>query len=1344
MKFGTGADAVNAVSFKIQRGQLQTGNAQEDRYKILTHVDKSTETLDYGARLKRLSTIKLVEIDKDDYITLINYLDTKHGSKVQIEEEYSNEKLFTPSVINSTPDTYFAYITGYEPHGEISFSSSRRRFECTVSLSFAGANSGDEINTADSQLIDVLLEWDTKSPAPGKTLFEQSGQPTANAVGDRWFDTDDNKLYEWNGSQWDFLYDVYNDDATYGFVNGVFYLSAFADLSQDLASSPDTIPQNYVSGWIYQGSISIQGKSIDLNKGPSLARKTGFQWGIDNTGPLWSFLNDNNIPAHGGKATLKFYKKSGSNINIDIVSTGYVNQPQFDYDKMVFEAEPFRLNDEGKFPIDTIDESNSRYINVRSDEVGKPVIRSYGFFPPDKPGLLQNISTESLELTVTAFDGSDTGTGQSRPDTVISAAVNRLNTVQILINESDDLNILHYTIDSTDLQDINSSTDLYALTVLSDDQTGTQNPGTVRKILSIDDGILHPGFYTITIDAALPTIPDTNGSGIAPDTDKKLNIQISQSSFKFQTGDAQSGGFGDQNVDGVFQEKIRVFQLSENERQIEEIQAGGWSTGLGAPYNGNLLALNPRNVVDPSSLDTYQSSKSLKIRPFGYNPAPLIGDANSEIDFQSQLGISLPAQFSQNHTRHTETPVGQENPFVWTANIDFSGTLTYSTYTNLYVVKEENKNIVDGINRDVITEIFFLQKFILNSSFEHFNEGTSIIALRWSRNPSSESEYLNNDDVRLVLNMRIESFLSYNFNANSRHTNTGIKLILRFKKNDGSYITDPSWTKDISPEEMGVHISSSPGSHGAILINNNPNGTDVSDGFFDGETALSSNYDHQIQFLVADVAARNALFSLNLVNGDKIWITDNGSGISEIQQWDGSTWNSITPNIGDLIYDRESSDVYKVASGPSLVAAIDGVDFNSLPVLAGKGLFDLSSLFGPTPQWSSVQDMELLIVIPDLTTNQYAVEDSGVVNRNYYMSFVIQFNEWPHLFWKENIASTDRPLFASFRGKNLPESPGTAYAETPFAITKDLMEDMYPGVWDESSLISVTNSPIRSDWVWRAQFIDRVSSEDVLEEIARNLWSSVIHDKNDKLKFVSMFRDDHPQGSPSKTFTDAEILEDSWSVVEYRKIDDIFQKFIFGYDYAPSSSRSNSIQAYREVIYSHTEGPLQVECLRSKWITNLNNVYRENFRFHYDLPGAGLRELFNRVADHFLWNAWRIKFKVSLENVLGGSSLQLCDYIAINSFFHTQDTSVEGWVESLNPNVYDGWVEVGIFIPRPPGVFGPLCDPFNDALRAGIRDISSWTDANGKRNDAGISLVSPRSFSGAIKDAGTSPRTITC
>ncbi len=184
MKLGLGTDAVNAISLKIIPGFSADSDQNEERFVVNRFQDGSVETLDFGARVSREVSLTFVNLLKADYITLVDYLDANSGLKIKITEENVDEKLFTETW---TPTAYYCYLLGFSQLQEEDFSTTRGLFSVKCSLALAGEAAADEINAADSALLDALIEIDTVCAD-----YVQAGDPGAVADGLRWLDTDDN------------------------------------------------------------------------------------------------------------------------------------------------------------------------------------------------------------------------------------------------------------------------------------------------------------------------------------------------------------------------------------------------------------------------------------------------------------------------------------------------------------------------------------------------------------------------------------------------------------------------------------------------------------------------------------------------------------------------------------------------------------------------------------------------------------------------------------------------------------------------------------------------------------------------------------------------------------------------------------------------------------------------------------------------------------------------------------------------------------------------------------------------------------------------------------------------
>jgi hypothetical protein len=144
---------------------------------------------------------------------------------------------------------------------------------------------------------------------------------------------------------------------------------------------------------------------------------------------------------------------------------------------------------------------------------------------------------------------------------------------------------------------------------------------------------------------------------------------------------------------------------------------------------------------------------------------------------------------------------------------------------------------------------------------------------------------------------------------------------------------------------------------------------------------------------------------------------------------------------------------------------------------------------------------------------------------------------------------------------------------------------------------------------------------------------------------------------------------------------------------------------------------------------NVQNIYEQGYAYHYfdeDLP---MRDW---IVKHFVFNSWTIKLSGSIDRILGPDGLKIMDYVTLNSFFHTNGETSSGFITKIDTDVYTASCIFTIFIPRPLGYLGPLCDPFNDAWQ------TARNSSNFPINDAGNAGRTTGSYT--QKDAGTSPR----
>lgn len=1313
MIFPDAPGSINGTSFRVVLEYEGPEDQNKDRIRMLTHVDGTVEFVDFGARVEQNAKIVIQQSEKQDFLDLVEYLNSNQGSKIRITQENDGEKFFTE---DWAPTTYYAYVLEVEGLEETDFSTTRERFQVGIRIALAGENSGDEINPADASLIDALIQIDTV-----QADFNQSSEPTATAVGQRWFDTDDNKLYEWDGASWNLLYTVAADDATYGFVDGIFYLSAFSEISKDAANG---IPEKHVAGLITLGSIKFPKRSIRIRNGPDIEKREGFSFSIENSTRFHNYINQNKISLYGAKVKLSLFNNADGTKYVNQKAQGIINSMTFGYSDFQKSAEPTLLHFKTKFPSTVIDETT--YPDIIEEQLGKPPFISYGEI---EKAALQNVSKISSIISIQKYFPDDT---VAADEPVIQAQIdwNVGANTKILIRKSPSTK-LRYTFTSTQISDINSGN--HAIKVKRDTKSGSSNPGRARTILTIEDEPSgYANFYVLTLKAGLPTSPDEDaGADDPPRTSDTLTLSIQKSTYIFQSGESASGGFGVFDEDGEFQEGLAIFGISENGRELEALPV----SGLEQSANKNQIFLDPATVSGDSQIKTFISKRDRHV-----------------IDFRMRLLDETPidiippvtdpgAGFDTIHRRASRKDGWYpDSPGAGVFGAGFSARFPGGINT-AHVLNLDYFAATSG-SREAYC------RFVPHYNVDD-NEGHMVLLVAYAvgHDRPGESEILAATDVRLAMDFRIRS--AYKFiDIDSFHPRVvplGFKFMIRFRKKDGTYITDPSWEIEVDEKNLGMDTVDTADAWKRtwnIRIVNTPDPANPNN-FLDPGPSLEDNFDHHIQWKFLDDLDRDAEPTANLVKNDYAWLDDSG----RIDQWNGSSWDEdvITPAIGQIFFlyrntwpANNPGIAYKVVSGSpvTLSIAAAGSDYEIIPKVQGADLFDISSMFGASPDWPDVVSLEILIENKNTFATQFDDKDSVNLRDWWIELYQNTASGSPSLHIVKEIEIENRPLFADLRGKTL----AGGFPSTPSDIVTDIMDAIYPSKWLTSSITDLMALNSRLGWKWKKQFTSSnpERSESVLKELLWNLWAVAVINESDQIEFKSLNPKDHSPGSPIKTFDDSHIIAGSWSNPKFRKSSEIFQEFVLSYNFFPPSEFSNAIKSHlSEAIVDQANGSTQIKTILkfSEILYNVTNKFLKTFDYHYaSLPIA------EWIAEFFALNSWELKFRVSISEIASGNSLSLMQYIAVKSYFHTNDEIVEGFIVSLFPDLYDGEVEIGLYIPKPPGIFGALCDPFNDALLVG-RDISGWTSANGKINDAGLTGRAPVAVK---KDAGTSPRTITC
>jgi len=1384
MKFDTlaGGDAINAYSFNVEIGFTAPGDEQRDSIKFITKMDGSIEVLNYGSRKEQISQFKIINMTNTEFVALMDFIQANIGKKINIEQENTGETIFTDAW---SPTDYYCYLLEGSGPQEEDFSAPGtcdELYTVTLRLSLSGELSTDEINSDNSSLIDVLIEVDTVQTWLTSSMdYMQDTQPVGGSEGEYWFDTDDYKLYKYlssvwteqtpadqsrllitndrtnweyrsSSADWELLRTLPANDATLGWKNGQFNWSAFSNL--DTAVS---VEHDYVAGVINHKTIRFPTESIDINRGPNIAHKTGFKFSIDNSDKFWNFITSNGISLFGAKVTMRlYYKDSVGTVTNTVMRTGINRTNTFSYTDYSFEVEPFLLNKIGKFPPNTIEVSDARYTNVIRNSIGKAPYITYGQWTDDTPAALQNISFEPVTLAVTRTYNGVTTEGQ----TIVLARIDTASSPdydKILINKDAfaDTVEAQYVFDSDQISALNQEN--YVVYIITDTQDPTSNEDQSRVISNIDDDVENPGYYTLTITESFPTAPGVGDTII---------IQVISKTYQFQADDGgsdhtiPSGGFGEPEDATTDVKRIQLQKLDETGRELIFIP----STDFTENTEKNKVSLSPRTAIDTEEIVTYTSTDNLK-------PAPI--DPHVTISFDNTVvydGTTYGPMLSS------------INPVAGTESLE----LFQHEYTGGYYGRGDS--VYDA------TKPWYLDRWYGMNWFWSYPDHTVVRRLTWPVNHANDSTFVNQTEVRLGIHLRIQNMLMIGSAPNPNYWQTpasldpalkkknwkkwpaGLKIVLRFKTTAGTYITDNNWEYDFADEELGAQSSANNNSDmlvngwnnqaGNLTINNLPDGDVDNGGFRQTTTTLKTNFDYIIRAIgskesLSDYATRND----HLQDGSLVWINEENSAqagylakIRYTQTFNGSTWDpgfeiigGTFPSVGDklmLLNDVQGSfAVYEVTAGTplTLTALDDGVDYDSEPVYRGRDIFDISKMFGASPTWSEVTDMELLILTKDYSqVDDFYIDIAKTTTLpwGFIANMVTRITQKaaPQIFYLDTVNVVDQPSFSAFKGRTL---ASCGNYQSPECIIRDVLDNstMYEGQYNLSSLQQVLGYSTRSSWKWRKQFTKSMPAEKVLKEILDNLWACAIIDDDDTLAFKSLIPKDHGVGSPIITYGEATIVKDSITNPKFRRSEEIFQNFELAFNYFPPSEFSSALLSHNgedNIDENSSRVELARLCKTSRILYNVFNTYKKEFNYHYEGEIVPFSEY---VVKHLVLNAWSLRFRLPLSISLTGGGPEMMDYVAIKTTHHTNNEVLEGFINYRSRNVYDGYTEYGLFIIKPPGQFGGICDPFNDALNT-ARDISGWTDANGKRNSAGST---GRSIGGYTqKDAGSSPRTLSC
>lgn len=1382
-----------STSHQISIGYNSPADALSDTVKYRTFIDGGTSSISFGARKERIAEFKVINVDKDEFLTLTKYLIDNAGHKIKLTPENSGESIFTMYPYGEITD-YYVYVLEAKEYQEEDFTKTRELFTISIRVALAGVDDSSAIpNPASTSTLEILLDIDTTLASA-----KQSSAPTDFAyIGERWFDTDDNKLYEavgfttltavtWTASSktltktngfsdytyapgnyinvtggtgvtpgiykiasktddsniilessigsdasdvttngyWKYLYTVAADSSVWNFVDGTFYWSAFSNTTVS-----STL---YKAGVLNFKGVKFPGQNIHINSGPAISRRDGFSFSIKNVDNsvssvrFWEYIVNSKVNLYGAKVTLKF-RYADTNVQ---QRTGTVRSTSFMYRDFRFNVEPFMLNRVGSFPGTTIqddpDVTGERYDDVKSDVIGVAPYVTYGIHSLAR---LQNISTNTvyLELLKTKPDGL----GEQVPWRIFEVTRvtgdNNMVKLRITTSATED----SYAVTSALRTEILNND--YMIKVIGDEKSDVSdvNIGEIRKITGI----------TVTSDYwELEFTDDLLTAGVTGD---KLTINVISIKYQFQIDEENCGGFGKLDANGVYQEKLELLKVDDNGRDVIPIPSTSY--GINNDEGKNIVFLRPELAANSDKLEDFR--ELLETQAYIQKlltDCGLIGRTGSQTD-QYDLSDSFTAPTGYDVYARAQTEYVSIIPeYIWVATTTAGisgysgGNFPNNTRASSYAYPGTENIIETDVNgNDVTTGVrqYALIRFYNNygdsTATEMLQANSLVKAFRlYVEHRENEADILTKSKVYLALKLDIVSQLDargYDNDPDYRTTRVyplGFDLHIRFKKYNGDFVVDATkWKKSFSSNELGVQVGSN-GTVGSMLVDNVPNEYNADDPTFaEGESSLIAGYDIITSWVQATAPFDNPLKG-------ELWVqTYADSTTFKLNKYNGSGWEFVRDLVHDeVVYKAKrpgqtSAEMLKYDKNVDneLETATEGVDYTLEPIKSGKTLFDISAMFGnsPTDAWSDVESMEILVANHSAEGYEFILEPNAAYQKFYYRHWYISVQMdviSPQLYIIDETQLGDTPLFSAVKGR---ASGGTVYT-SPKDILTNILSVLYPRQYNVSSINTLLpTTGERAHWVWHRQFTTSMSDTEVLLELLWNLWAVAVFNSDDELavKPLELIVD-----RAKLALTDSNIVQDSISEVRYRDENEIYQKFTLMYDYNLVSEVSKAAIEFNEIIEENQDTNSLINT--SKTLYNLQdresiNILKKGFKYFYKKDQ--IYPLPTWIIKHFAFNAWTLNLKLEIEKILTipsgfSSPLELMDVISLNSYFHTGGDTVLGFVTAIKPSIYDGTVEISLFIPNPPGKYGALCDYFKDALNITNRNITDWS-TNDQIND---------------------------
>ncbi len=374
MKLGETLDSIYSLTLNLTERLQGSEYPLAESAILLTMEDGTHEWVNFGARVEYNAELEFFDLPRADYFTLMAYLKAHVGSKIRFTLSNDAENPWTETSFLNGGAYFYATITGLTDQGEEEFSVSKQLFSVKIQIAYSGLTSTDVPNTVDTSLLDVCIEIDTVRAnviVTNLAALNATASPVGGWIG---LTTSDHKVYIYDPSRsvWQFQYTLVADNAALGLVNGVFYLSAFADIS---SSSPgNTLGKLYKSGLINRESITFPVSGLDVSRGPGIETLEGFAFSMYDDDMFWKYVVDNRITLYDALVKQKLYDRTNARMVLNRTGANYNNS--FDYHNYSFQVEPEILNGGKSFP-DTI-YTKTETPDAASEMIGKPIIATFG------------------------------------------------------------------------------------------------------------------------------------------------------------------------------------------------------------------------------------------------------------------------------------------------------------------------------------------------------------------------------------------------------------------------------------------------------------------------------------------------------------------------------------------------------------------------------------------------------------------------------------------------------------------------------------------------------------------------------------------------------------------------------------------------------------------------------------------------------------------------------------------------------------------------------------------------------------------------------------------------------